>query len=55
METNPLFYELFQTCPNKDLELLFEAIFDFKNLNAWIDSPLPAPQNDPSLLANLQN
>ncbi len=42
----------------KDLEQLFEAIFDFKNLkqlNAWIDSRLPAPQNDPNPLANLQN
>ncbi len=41
----------------KDLENLFEAIFDLstlRELNAWIDSRLPA-QNDPSQLANLQN
>ncbi len=40
----------------KDLENLFEAIFDLptlRALNAWIDSRLP--QNDPSQLANLQN
>jgi len=40
----------------KDLENLFEAIFDLptlRELNAWIDSRLP--QNEPSQLANLQN
>ncbi len=40
----------------KDLEILFEAIFDLatlRELNAWIDSRLP--QNDPSQLANLQH
>ncbi len=42
----------------KDLEILFESIFDLstlRELNAWIDSRLPPPQNDPSQLANLQN
>ncbi len=42
----------------KDLDTLFEAIFDLatlRELNAWIDSRLPPPQNDPSQLANLQN
>jgi len=41
----------------KDLDTLFEAIFDLatlRELNAWIDSRLPPPaQNDPSQLANL--
>ncbi len=42
----------------KDLELLFGEILKFKSLkqlNAWIDSRLPAPQNDPNPLANLPN
>ncbi len=42
----------------KDLDTAFEAIFDLstlRELNVWIDSRLPPPQNDPSQLANLQN
>ena len=42
----------------QDLSDLFESIFDLstlRDLNAWIDSRLPPPQNDPSQLANLQN
>ncbi len=39
----------------KYLELLFGEILKFKSLkqlNAWIASRLPAPQNDPNPLAN---
>ncbi len=40
----------------KDLDTAFEAIFDLstlRELNVWIDSRLPPPQNDPSQFTEL--